>query len=182
MVRQPLKISATDNQNKTPRDEIMHDTTKLVKVEKPESQIQDLVLIPVAAPDDLVAAMHNYQEIMHKLLDASDYYQAGDGISRIRKSGWRKLALAFGLSDEILDEKRLVNPVDPSHIIYRTTVRVWSRSGRSVQAVGSADSREREFAHPEHDVRALAHTRAKSRAIADILGSAELIAEELDGE
>jgi hypothetical protein len=155
---------------------------KLAKREETAEAVQDLVLIPVASPDDLVAAMHNYQVIMRKLLDATDYYQAGDGVARIRKSGWRKLALAFGLSDEILDEKRLVDPNDPTHIIYRTTVRVWSRSGRSVQAVGSADSRERDWAHLEHDLRALAHTRAKSRAIADILGSAELIAEETGEE
>ena len=155
---------------------------KLAKREETAEAVQDLVLIPVASPDDLVAAMANYQTIMRRLLDSSDYYKAGDGQPRIRKSGWRKLALAFGLSDEILDEKRLVDPADPSHIIYRTTVRVWSRSGRSVQAVGSADSRERDWAHLEHDLRALAHTRAKSRAIADILGSAELIAEETGEE
>jgi hypothetical protein len=152
---------------------------QLARREETAEAVQDLVLIPVASPDDLVAAMRNYQVIMHRLLDRGDYYQVGDGQPRIRKSGWRKLALAFGLSDEILDEKRLVDPNDPSHIIYRTTVRVWSRSGRSVQAVGSADSKEREYAHLEHDLRALAHTRAKSRAIADILGSAELVAEEI---
>jgi len=57
-------------------------------------------------------------------------------------------------------------------------VRVTSRGGRAVEAVGACSTTERRFAHAEHDTYAMAHTRAKSRAIADMLGAADQVAEE----
>jgi hypothetical protein len=141
---------------------------------------QEKPLVPVASTEDLVRAMHRFEQVKAALLvhDRDSYW--ADGKERIRKSGWRKLALAFGISDELIDERCERDPSDPSHVIWHVHVRCYARGGRTVEGVGSASSRERPFAHVEHDLHALAHTRAKSRAIADMLGSSDLVAEELE--
>jgi hypothetical protein len=137
-------------------------------------------LVPVASTDKLVRAMRTFEDVKTKMLTEQDKYALDDKSERIRKSGWRKLALAFGISDEVLHEERAVDDKDPAHVIVRFTVRAWARGGRSVVGVGSASSKERAFAHLEHDLRALAHTRAKSRAIADLLGSSDQVADEFE--
>jgi len=154
----------------------MTEKTELAVQEEPNERL----LVPVASMDKLVEAMRRFEAIKTAMLVPDRDTYTIQGKERIRKSGWRKLALAFGISDEISDDTQVTDPTDKDHIVYHVRVRAWTRDGRTVQGVGSASSREREFAHLEHDLHALAHTRAKSRAIADMLGSSDLVAEELD--
>lgn len=137
------------------------------------------VLVPVASPEALVGAMQQYQRLKVALLQHDVDTYTRDGIERIRKSGWRKLALAFGLSDELTDEWR---DQDAEHkITWHMRVKVSTGMGRTSEGVGSANSHERAtkgIVLTEHGTRALAHTRAKSRAIADLLGSGDIVAEE----
>lgn len=139
------------------------------------------LLLPVAKMNDLVQSMRIFERVKAEMLTANDLYspKANEG-PKIRASGWRKLAMAFGISDEIMREERVLDPSDPTHIMYRFEVRTYTRGSRASVGVGSASSRERKFQHEEHDLRALAHTRAKSRAIRDILGGSDSIAEEED--
>jgi len=152
----------------------MPEKSELAPIEEP----MERPLVPVANVTELVEAMKRFEEIKRGLLTDQDLYTAKDNQVRIRKSGWRKLALAFNLSDEVLESTYLANEALPGSWIYRVRVRVISRGGRSVQGVGAASTTERPFANPAHDCFALAHTRAKSRAIADMLGSSDLVAEE----
>jgi len=138
--------------------------------------------MPVASAEDLVKAMRTFEEIKAKLLTDRDLYDPDGKGDRIKKSGWRKLALAFGISDEIVYENLERDPKNAEELVWHVRARVRARGGRTAEGVGSASSRERKFAHLEHDLHALAHTRAKSRAIADLLGSSDLVAEELEGE
>ncbi len=154
----------------------MPEKTELAPREEPTEK----PLVPVASAIELVEAMTRFAEIKRALLENQDLYTAKDNQVRIRKSGWRKLALAFNLSDEVLETSYMPNDALPGSYIYRVRVRVFSRGGRSVQGVGAASTTERPFANPAHDCFALAHTRAKSRAIADMLGSSDLVAEELE--
>ena len=154
----------------------MTEKADLATAEEP----QEKPLVPVASTEDLVRAMRSFEELKGKLLTAIDYYNPDGRGDRIRKSGWRKLALAFGISDELIDERCERDPTDPDHVVWHVHVRCYARGGRTVEGVGSASSRERKYAHMEHDLHALAHTRAKSRAIADMLGSSDMIAEEAE--
>ena len=61
-------------------------------------------------------------------------------------------------------------------------VRVRAPNGRETVGVASASSDERKFSHPEHDVYALCHTRAKNRGFSDILGLGEVSAEETSAD
>jgi hypothetical protein len=118
------------------------------------------------------------QELKQRLVDPTTDVIRIANKPYILKSGWRKLAFAFNLSDEILrEEKEEKN----GEVIYRIWCKVTAPNGRSVVAVGSASSRERKFVHEAHDPYALAHTRSKNRAISDILGLGEVSGEEVIG-
>jgi len=135
------------------------------------------IVIPALEPDEVVRQFGKIQDLKRRLLDRTDIMTIGDK-PYVLKSGWRKLAFAFNLMDEIVHEEREERE---KGTVYRIWVRVTAPNGRSVVAVGSASSWERKFAHEEHDPYALAHTRAKNRAISDILGLGEVSAEEMAG-
>jgi len=127
--------------------------------------------------DRLVDAMNKFEQLKRDFLVEDDWQIIGEK-KHMKRSAFRKIALAFGLSDEILEVAR-VDRADGS-FVYRFRVRVWARNGRSTEGVGSCDSRERDFAHLEHDVYATAHTRAKSRAISDLVAGGAVSAEEME--
>ena len=121
------------------------------------------------------------------MLDSSDYQtisgwtgKTQEKKSFVKKSGWRKLATAFNLADEVTKEERKEYTIPAPHFVYEVTVKVIAPNGRYGYAVGSCSSDERKFAHLEHDVRSTAHTRAKNRAISDLVGGGEVSAEEVD--
>jgi len=154
----------------------MPEKTELAPREEPAEK----PLVPVAPILELVESMKRFEAVKAALLVSDRDTYTIEGQERIRKSGWRKLALAFGISDEIVREDAVHDTTDKTYLCVHTRVKAWARGGRTVEGVGTASSRERPFAHLEHDLHALAHTRAKNRAIADMLGSSDLVAEELE--
>ena len=142
------------------------------------------IIRPVASADEVMAAWRQFQELKRSLLTIEDY-QDIQGKLRIKKSGWRKIAAAFGISDQIVREERREiegGSTGGRYFVWEITVRAIAPNGRYSDAVGSCASNERRFAHLDHDVRATANTRAKNRAIADLVGGGEVSAEELDAE
>lgn len=145
------------------------------------------------------AFMENYQELVKALLDDGDYQpiQTQQGIKKSKKkSAWRKLATAFNISDEVI-EKEIIRDEDYCIISARFEVRATLPNGRHGVGTGSCsifdkinkkdktkpssfELRQR-FTNAEHDVISTAHTRAKSRAISDLIGAGEVSAEELSG-
>jgi hypothetical protein len=79
----------------------------------------------------------------------------------------------------VVKEERIAGR-DPSQFTYEVTVKIIAQNGRFSYGLGSCSSTERKFAHPEHDVRSTAHTRAKNRGTSDLVGGGEVTAEELD--
>jgi hypothetical protein len=63
--------------------------------------------------------------------------------------------------------------------VYEITIKAIAPNGRFSFGVGSCSSNERKFTHQEHNVRSTAHTRAKNRAISDLVGGGEIFAEEM---
>lgn len=132
---------------------------------------------PVANTNEILKAWQNYQELKAKLLDNNDY-QIIRAKKYIKKSGWRKIQTAFAISDELIKEER--KEYKNNVFVYELTVKVSSQNGRFAYGVGSCASNERNFAHPEHDVRSTAHTRSKNRGVSDLVGFGELSAEEVN--
>ena len=94
-----------------------------------------------------------------------------------KKSAARKFGKFFGISDGILEKMR-VDRADGS-FVWHYTVQAWAPNGQIVTAEGVCDSKEKKSLKLEHDVKTTAHTRAKSRAIFDLVGGGEVTAEEM---
>lgn len=161
------------------------------------------VVAPVVSPEKSREAWDMFQATKKALLDGSDYqviatnaFENGKWITKrkpfVKKAGWRKLATAFNLSDQVIKELRVEYAEMPYKekdlvvmkpgFVWEMTVRAIAPNGRFAEGVGSCASNERGFAHVEHDVRATAMTRAKNRAISDLIGGGEVSAEEMEGQ
>lgn len=143
-------------------------------------------IVPLAA-EDVVRGMTAYQELLPQLLTDSDYQTAERGKKFVKKSGWRKIARAFGLSVEIRsqhverDEEGM--PLR-ANVVARA---VHAPSGQFSDGDGGCSTAESRFGKPqgrqklENDLLATATTRAKNRAISDLVGMGDVSAEEIDG-
>jgi len=138
------------------------------------------IVIPPLRKEELLDHFNKIQELKRSLIDAKNDMITIVGKPYILKSGWRKLAFAFNLTDTIVREEKETTP--DGETVWRMWVKVTAPNGREVIGVAAASSAEREFAHEEHDPYALCHTRAKNRAISDILGLGEVSAEEVMGK
>jgi len=91
------------------------------------------------------------------------------------KSAWRKLSKFYGLSDEIVEKSKEIHA--NGSFTYHYTVKAIGPNGVYTTGEGSCTSTEK-GGKSEHDTRATAHTRAKSRAISDLIGFGQVSAEE----
>lgn len=168
----------------------------------------DALVRPAASLTEIKDAFLAYQALARELLDASDF-QTIAGKKFRKRSAWRKLAVAFGVTFEIID--REVHR-DPSGRILRAefVVRATAPNGRFSDGWGNCDVFERccppecskggshkhclgaqgyqahedswtHFSHAEHDIPATSETRSKNRAAADLFGMGEVSAEEMVG-
>jgi hypothetical protein len=95
----------------------------------------------------------------------------------IKKSGWRKFATFYNLTDVIAEENRIT--VDDKEFIWKIKVVCTAPNGRQTEGVAMCSSKEKSGARIEHDVYSTAHTRAKNRAISDMIAAGEVSAEEV---
>lgn len=143
------------------------------------------------------AFMDNYQDVCKALLDSSDYQNVkinGKNTAFKKKSAWRKIATAFNISDDIV-EKEIIREENYQIISATFVVKVTAPNGRcglgtascsifdkikhtDTETPSNFELRKR-FNNAENDVIGTAHTRAKSRAISDLVGMGEVSAEEM---
>ena len=132
---------------------------------------------PLVSPEQAAEEWAKFEALKSMLLTEEDY-QSIAGKRYIKRSGFRKIAVYFRLSDRILEQERIDR--EDKSFSWRIVVEVEAPNGRISTGVGACDSRERNFAHIEHDVYAIAHTRAKSRAISDMVAGGAVSAEEME--
>jgi len=95
-----------------------------------------------------------------------------------KKSAWRKLGRFYSVSTEILEKERVDR--DDDSFVWHYTVKAIAPNGQFTSGEGSCDSREvHGDRRREHDTKATAHTRAKNRAISDLIGFGQVSAEEV---
>ena len=154
----------------------MEDRVTTLAAEKPAFSI---LLKPIASNAEILQFWQNYRELKAKLLDPVEDFCEVQGKRYPKKSAYRKLALAFGISVEIITERRLelANGV----VAYEVTAKAISPNGRNMTALGSCHSNEKKFGKPS-DVRAIANTRSCNRAISDLLADLGTSAEEIISE
>lgn len=145
-----------------------------------DEQNNEIVLLPVrplVSPEQAKADWALFENLKRSLLTADDY-QAIKDRQFVKKSGFRKIAVAFNLSDRIIEQVRTDR--EDGSFTWMLVVEVTAPNGRTCSGVGVCDSKERGFAHVEHDVFATAHTRSKNRAISDMVAGGIVSAEEME--
>jgi hypothetical protein len=180
--------------------EVVEETT-VTEPDAPQPEVQSTalevrpasreVLMPLDT-EQVVQGMKAYQDLLPKLLDESDYQDAGfdkkTGKKRkfVKKSGWRKIARAFNLSTQLISVE-IQRDADGAPIKAQSIVRAIAPNGQISDGDGYCSVDEKRFreqpadkAKTENDLRATATTRAKNRAISDLVGMGEASAEEVD--
>jgi hypothetical protein len=181
-----IVIDTSDMDHPAPVSVVSDQSTAVVRRER-----RSEVIRPLNA-DELVESFAQYQELLPKLLDDSDYQAAGKDkktgkIRRfVKKSGWRKIATAFDLDVQIIR-----STVERDDTGQPCRAEVWARaiapSGRSMDGDGYCSVDEERFTYAngkqklENDLRATATTRAMNRAISGLVGMGEVSAEEMSG-
>lgn len=169
-------------------------SSELVEVGDNSPAVNSFEMVDV---DSAKAFMDNYQEVCKALLDNSDYQNVkinGKDTAFKKKSAWRKIATAFNISDDIV-EKEIIR--DENHQIISARYEVMATAPNGRHGIGTASCSifdkiknsdkeqpsnfelRKRFNNAENDVIGTAHTRAKSRAISDLVGMGEVSAEEM---
>jgi len=182
-----LDLSTTDDAGDEKEVSRAVEGKREVEYCEPKSEGEKLPVVssgivrPAVSAEEFKAAWDEYRKLRNSILESEDIQKIGDN-QYVKKSGWRKIATAFNLSDEIIEERR--EDKGDGNFLWRIKVKVTAPNGRYAVGIGVCDTTERRrggdsFAHPEHDVYATAHTRAKNRAISDLVGGGEVSAEEI---
>lgn len=161
--------------------------------------------LPIVTAEDAKKAMEAYQHLCAAILIPWEKRIVKDGVvkqesdyQRIRvrvrdpetgrdesvfkdfpkKSAWRKLAKFYNISTSIIDDKR--EDREDGSWIWRYKVKAVAPNGQSQMGIGNCDSKEvQNDRRREHDTETTAHTRAKNRAISDLIGFGQVSAEEI---
>jgi len=134
----------------------------------------------IAKPDvqGAVEVMRAFQELKQKVLDANDTVTIS-GKQYIKRSGWRKIAMAFNISTEVVKIER--EKIDNVYVV-RVVARAKTPMGRISEEAGVCDSTEFERGNLQgtlHNIETKAVTRAINRAISNLVGGGEVSAEEI---
>jgi hypothetical protein len=139
-------------------------------------------------PEAARKAMETYQEISQALIDEREDIQTittrrGDR-KFPKRSAFAKLANAYRVSTEIVRENFDYDD-DGKLLRYRVIVRATHPDGRYAEADGACSRTEERFARGDqsridHDLPATAVTRAKNRAISDLVAFGAVSAEEAE--
>jgi len=119
-----------------------------------------------------------FQELKQKVLDANDTVVI-NGKQYIKRSGWRKIAMAFNVSTEVVKIER--EKIDNIYVV-RVIARATALGGRISEEIGVCDSTEFERGNLQgtlHNIETKATTRAINRAISNLVGGGEVSAEEI---
>jgi len=122
-------------------------------------------------------AMAQFEQIKKEILSENDTINI-QGKKYIKRSGWRKIALAFNISTEIIKIER--ENIDGKYVV-RVTARATAPNHRVSEEVGICDSSEftGNLKGTYHNIESKAVTRAINRAISNLVGGGEITAEEI---
>ena len=141
----------------------------------------------VVSPDveGTVNALKKFLELKEEVLQENDTVMIS-GKKYIKRSGWRKIALAFNVSTEIISVER---DYGSDLKICHVKARAIAPNGRVSEEIASCDSTEfiyedkdnkKQVKFTIHNMETKAATRAINRAISNLVGGGEVSAEEIE--
>jgi len=150
--------------------------------EKNEVTITTIV-VPAVSAIEAKNAWAQYNELKQAIIEDSDIQKIGDR-DFLKKSYWRKVERFFNLKLELIKEERIIKEKvnDRENIAYSIVYKAIAPNGSFCDGDGFCETWEKNRFNTEHNVRATAHTRAKNRAISDLVGGGEVSAEEVEAE
>jgi len=135
-------------------------------------------VVPRPNIEGTIAAMKAFEELKQKVLNANDSIMI-QGKSYIKRSGWQKIAMALGISTEIVSIKReQVGDVWIVEVVARAKTPL-GRISENVAVCDSIEFRKGALQDTLHNIESKATTRAKDRAISDLVGGGQVTAEEI---
>jgi hypothetical protein len=157
---------------------MMSEQTKLAVVKQ---QQQNQMIMPAGTVEQALEAFKQYQELKHRLGSPEDFQQIGDK-QHPKKSFVRKVQRFFNVSCEIIQDEPLTDPKTGKIIAWLAKARaIHTATGAFQEADGSCGIEEKhEKQRTIHNIRSHAITRAKNRAILDLVGFGEVSAEEIN--
>jgi hypothetical protein len=128
---------------------------------------------PIANLEEIVDAFKKYQQLKTELQAEGDIF-----IIKNKECSTRvfddKLSKFFGISVDIIRTVREENK-STGELVWYVWAKAISPHGQFKVAGGACSSKERNFAHIPHDIIATAETRAKKRAIEELVGFGETL-------
>src|SRR5690606_19146672 len=139
------------------------------------------MITPAGSIDDAVQQFQLYQELKERLATPDDF-QPIAGKQHPKKSFVRKVQRFFNISCELLRDEPLKDKEGKIIAWVATARAIHLQTGAYQDADGSCSFDEKvEKQRTIHNIRAHAITRAKNRAILDLVGFGEVSAEEING-
>jgi len=149
-------------------------------------KVQTQIIKPLVNPDEALQAFNEYQTLKKKLRGDGDFVEFKDKKGNKREAPtkqWRtKLTRFFGISVEIIKEE--VEYLQDGTFVYKATARAIAPNGLYVDGDGTCWSKTKESKDAVKDIyhltRSHAITRAKNRAVLELVGFGEVSAEEIE--
>src|SRR5690606_39076711 len=164
----------------------MSNHLQVVEQQKPTAtkQQQPGMIMPAGTVDQAIEAFNQYQDLKKKLGNNEDFQaiKTKEGVKyHPKKSFVRKVQRFFNVSCEIIQDEPLTDPKTGKIIAWLAKARaIHLATGAYQEADGSCGVEEQvESQRTIHNIRAHAITRAKNRAILDLVGFGDMSAEEL---
>ncbi len=130
---------------------------------------------PIVNVEQATQAFEQYQGLINALVKQSDVVVIS-GKKVAKKSGINKLARFFGISVEVIKEKQEMYPGPKGGTVFiaKTWAKAIAPNGQFRVAGAACSSSERRFNHVYADVMATSETRAKKRAVEELIGMGSL--------
>jgi hypothetical protein len=151
-------------------------------------KVQPQIVRPLITPEEALKAFNEYQALKKRLRGEGDFVEFTDAKGQKKEAPtkqWRtKLTRFFGISVEIVKEE--VEYLPDGSFVYKATARAIAPNGLYMEADGSCWSKTKEKVGMGKDLyhltRSHAITRAKNRAVLELVGFGEVSAEEIEDE
>jgi len=135
------------------------------------------MITPLVPVDEALLLLEQYEKLKANIVRPEDV-QKIQGKDFLKKSYWRRLAKCFGISLSLEKEWKETNE-DGTTTFYATIIAT-APNGQSCMGDGACNTGEKGLEKTDHNTRAIAITRAKNRAISDLVGGGEVSAEEIN--
>lgn len=129
-------LEEEESNEEEPEEIVVESTSDTSPPPTPEGD--NSLLQPVSDIDNVVDLYDQFQDIKNELLGDSDKTEISGNL-HVNKSGWRKIATAFNVSVETMEEQRII---DDGIVKYKVKARATAPNGKVATGVAIAASNE----------------------------------------